>query len=252
MSNSSHGSSPSGDGGPATMWQRLSQTLLHPPPPVSREDLDFSRMGDDEKRAYIIQVDPLERKIGLAASVLGVLLAIYAFVPPMVTKRVVPFTTVKPSGTSCPAGLSYVAKTNTCNGVYPASHYALYLGIALVLSAGIYFMVRIRRRAPLAFAMVMTGLAFGTLLILLPFGVGAGWIMLRAWRTQKYGSPTSRTAVPGWTAPPPKAGARRKRSTSSGSQKGNAGGGGSGRKPPEANKRYTPKTPPKPKKNAAR
>lgn len=235
------------DAGPQTPWQRLSRSLVgSPQPKPSPDSLDFSRMTDDEKRAHIVQIDGSERRVGLIASALGVALAIYANVPYMVSKIAVPDPTVKPKGTSCISGLRYVAKTKTCNAVYPASHYVLPLIVSLVLALAIYVTVRIRRRAPLAFTMVMTGLAFGSLLILVPYGVGAGWIMLRAWRTQKYGSPTAKAPVTGWVAPPPRprrgagagAGARKKRGREA---------DGAARKPPEPNKRYTPKSPPKKK-----
>jgi len=233
---------------PTTPWQRLSRSLFQPPPPKpGPESLDFSQMTDDAKRAYITKVDGTERKVGIAAAVLGTALAIYANVPEMVSKVAVP-TTIKPKGTKCLGGLNglhYVASTKTCNAVYPTSHYVLPLIVTLVLAAAIYVTVRIGRRAPLAFTMVMTGLAFGSLLILVPYGVGGGWIMLRAWRTQKYGSPTAKSPVTGWVAPPPRAASRR---ASAGSRKRRGTeSNGSGRKPPEANKRYTPKSPPKKK-----
>lgn len=238
---------PSGEAGqPVTPWQRLSQALFRPQPVKPGPDqLDFARMSDEEKRAYIVQIDPSERKIGLVAAALGAALALYANVPYMVSKIAVP-TTVKPHGRSCGiAGLHYVAKTKTCNTAYPASHYILPLVVSMVLALAIYVTVRIRRRAPLAFTMVMTGLAFGSLLILVPYGVGAGWVMLRAWRTQKYGAPTARSPVTGWVAPAPRAAGRR--SGGRGRRGKPAESDGAARKPPEANKRYTPKSPPKKK-----
>lgn len=241
-----------GNGGAtnATIWGRLSQTFLRPPAPRASAPTvtpDFARMDDDEKRAYIVRVDPTERKIGIAASILGVALAIYANVPYMISKTAVP-TTVKPKGKFCADGLTYVAKSNTCNGVYPASHYVLPLVVSLVLAVAIYVTVRIRRRAPLAFTIVMTALAFGTLLVLVPYGVAGAWIMLRAWRTQKYGAPTAKTAVTGWVAPPPRGTTRRAKSTGSrASGRKAADATAHTRKPPAANKRYTPKTPPKKK-----
>lgn len=241
----------------ATAWQRLSQTFLRPSADrrAAKEPggpPDFYRMTDDEKRAHITRIDPTERKIGIAASVLGVALAIYANVPFMIHKVKVPMT-VKPVGKTCPNALTYTVHAGkaTCNGIYPANHYLLGLVVALVLAIAIYVTVRIRRRAPLAFTIIMTGLAFGQLLILVPFGVAGGWIMLRAWRTQKYGAPTAKVKVEGWTPPPPRGTTRR--ATSSGPGRGStrrrkgADTASSGRKPPSQNKRYTPKSPPKKK-----
>lgn len=241
------GTAPSDDGAePVTGWQRLSQSLFRPQSPkADADDLDFSRMSDDEKRAHIVRIDPVERKVGLIAAGLGIALAIYANVPYMIAKRAVP-STVKPTGHKCPPHFHYAASTGTCNTVYPVSHYVLPLVVSLVLAAAIYVTVRIRRRAPLSFTMVMTGLAFGSLYVLVPFGVGAGWIMLRAWRTQKYGAPTAKKRLDGWVPPAPRAPARRSRAKG-GAKGGKAADSGSTRKGPEANKRYTPKSPPKKK-----
>lgn len=249
-----------GDHQPRTPWERLSQTFFRPPPPKAApaETPDFSRMDDDQKRSRIVTIDPTERKIGIGASILGVALAVYANVPYMVSKIAVP-TTVKPKGHTCAGGLKYVKTTNTCNGVYPVSHYVLPLVVTLVLALAIYVTVRIRRRAPLAFTLVMTGLAFGSLLILVPYGAAGAWVMFRAWRTQKYGAPNVKYPLEGWTPPAPRASTRRAKSS------GPRGAGASGktkgkgpqsatdvRKPPTANKRYTPKTPPPPPKKKVR
>lgn len=239
-----------------TTLQRLSQTFLRPPPPKASpasKDVDFSQLTDDEKRARISGVDPTERKVGIAASLLGVALALYANVPDMVSKISVP-TTVKPKDKKCIpvtgiTHLHYVASTKSCDGVYQTSHYILPLVVSLVLATAIYVTVRIHRRAPLAFTMVMTGLAFGSLIVLLPYGVAGGWVMLRAWRTQKYGAPNAKAVMPGWTPPPPRGSTRRAKSTAPRGRNGKGKGPETAttRKPTAANKRYTPKSPPKKK-----
>lgn len=239
--------------GPPTVWQRLSQTFLRPPPPKSSrqpEQVDFSRMTDDEKRSRIRTIDPVERKIGIGGSIVGVALAIYANVPLMVTKTSVS-TTVKPVGKTCPptvgiTDLHYVATTKACDGIYPASHYILPLILELVFALAIYVTVLIRRRSPLAFALVMTGLAFGAYL-LVPFGVAGGWIMWRAYRTQKYGAPNAKSVLTGWVPPAPRGTTRRPKAASSGGRRGKGAGTSTARKAPTANKRYTPKSPPKKK-----
>jgi hypothetical protein len=211
-------------------------------------------MTDDEKRARIVGVDPTERKVGIGASILAVALALYANVPLMVSKKSV-VTTVKPVGKTCGpvvgiTDLHYHAATKSCYGIYPANHYVLPLVVSLVLAVAIYVTVRIRRRAPLAFTMVMTGLAFGSLLVLVPYGVAGGWIMLRAWRTQRYGAPTAKAPIPGYEPPSrrssPGAGSRAAGTRAGGSAGGRGRGKQSGagaRKAPEASKRYTPKAP---------
>jgi hypothetical protein len=255
-----------GDPQPRTAWERLSQTFLRPPPPKAPvETPDFSRMDDDQKRARISTIDPTERKIGIGASILGVALAIYASVPYMVSKISV-VTTVAPKHNHCAAtpgitDLHYVASTKTCDGIYSSSHYILSLVLPLILAAAIYVTVRIRRRAPLAFTLVMTGLAFGSLLILVPYGGAGAWVMFRAWRTQKYGAPNAKFPLDGWTPPAPRASTRRPKSSgpsgTSGSSRSSRRSKGAQsaadvRKPPAANKRYTPKTPPPPPKKKVR
>lgn len=246
---------------PRTGWERLSETFLRPAtPPGQRpqpEKVDFASMTDDEKRARISQIDPTERKVGLAASVLAAVLALAYTVPYMVGKISVA-TTVKPVHKTCTTHYVYEASTKTCNGVLPASHYVFYLVLWLVFAIGIYVTVRISRRAPMAFAIVLTGLAFGTVIIMLPYVVVGGWLLLRAYRTQKYGSPTAKAPVEGYVKPPPKG------SRPAGSAAASRGGTGAGsrnttrrrrrgepeptpgaRQPPAASKRYTPKSPPK-------
>jgi hypothetical protein len=242
------------EGSGPTPWQRLSEAFFRPS--ASRataqpERVDFSRMTDEEKRARIVGIDPTERKVGIGASILAVALAIYANVPLMVSKTVVP-TTVVPKGKSCGrvigiTDLHYVAKTKACDGIYPSSHYILPLIVSLVFAIAIYVTVRIRRRSPLAFTLVMTGLAFSSLLILVPYGAAGGWIMLRAWRTQKYGAPNAKFAMTGWVPPAPRGSARRAKSTAPRGRRGKAADAPTTRKPPSANKRYTPKAPPKKK-----
>lgn len=268
MARSSSGGSTGSDGGGigpdgstgatsgwVTGWQRWSQTFIRPPskqpatlPP---EPEDYSRLTDEEKRARIVAVDPLERKIGMAAAAFAAVVAVLETVPYMISKTVVA-TTTKPVGGHCPNHLTYTAHGSaaaTCNGVYPASHYAIPLGVWLILALAIFVTARIGRRSALAFTTALTGISFGTYLML-PFVLVAAWILLRGWRTQKYGAPTAKSVRPGYT-PPPGRGSTSRRTRSA--QQGRSGNGTrpGGRKPPEANKRYTPKTPPKPQKKAA-
>lgn len=211
---------PADNNGPMTGWQRLSQTYLRPPKPTSQsrsDPVDLSTLSDAERQRRITQIDGTERKIGLVAAVLAAVLSLIATVPYMVKKTVVE-TTVKPVHKTCADGFKYTAKTATCNTIYPASHYTFYLVVLLIFSLAIFITVRIGRRAPLAFAITITGLAIATvlssLIIALPFLAGGGWLLLRAWRTQKYGSPTAKAPVEGYVRPSP--GATRARPGASG------------------------------------
>lgn len=209
-------------------------------------------MTDEEKQNRIRRVDPMERKLGIAASFIAVALALVSYLPYMVSKRSVALTTLKPKVGKCHAvagiaHIHYVAATKTCDGIYPASHYFLPLVVVLVLAAAIYVTVLIGRRSALAFTLVMTGLALGTFVYLLPYAVAGGWVMLRAWRTQKYGAPSSKSVLTGWVPPPARGTARRATSSPPRGRKGKVGSTTTARKPPTANKRYTPKSPPKKK-----
>jgi hypothetical protein len=256
-----------------TGWQRLSKTFLTPVAPKSsprqkapvQPHPDFSTMTDAQKRNLVNQIDPTERKIGYAASALAVVLTLVANIPYMVS-RVSVATTTKPNGHTCADHYTYTTngagKAATCNTIYPASHYAFYLVVLLVFSVAIFVTVRIGRRAPLAFTMVLTGLALGSFIantiIVLPFIVAGGWLLLRAWRSQKYGSPSAKAPLPGYTpamrGPAPKTGTasgRPSASTTNASRRSRKGQPtpttATGRSAPTANKRYTPKAPPRKK-----
>jgi hypothetical protein len=244
---------------PRTGWERLTETFLRPAPTPGRrtepEKIDYASMTDEEKRRRINQIDPMERKVGLAASALAAVFALVYTVPYMVSKISVA-TTVKPVHKTCTHGYTYVASTNTCNGVYPASHYTFPLILWLVFAVAIYVTVRIGRRAPMAFAIVLTGLAFGTVIIMLPYVAAGGWLLLRAYRTQKYGAPTAKAPVEGYVKPPPRSSRTAGGSTSANGTRNSTRRRRQGapepepdtvRRPPSASKRYTPKSAPKKK-----
>ena len=237
----------------ATGWQRLTQTFLRPPklnpPAPPPEEPDYARLTDDEKRSRIVTVDPLERKIGFAAAAFAAVAAIGTTVPYMVSKIAVT-TTTKPVGRHCPNGLTFISHGSaaaTCRGIYPASHYAIDVGVLLVMALAIYVTTRIGRRSALAFTSALTGVAFGAIYLVVPFVLVAGWVMLRSWRTQRYGAANAKTARPGYTPPAGRGTSRRTRTSAAGKGTTRNGTGPGNRKPPEANKRYTPKSPPKKK-----
>ncbi len=233
------------------MWERLSQTFLKPAPPkteVVEAEVDVSRLSDEEKRALITRIDPLERKIGLAASAFAAVLAVLINVTYMLGHFAVPIAGVTPKNGHCPGGFKYVKAGNTCNGVYPPNHYILPLVLGLVFALAIFVTVRIGRRAPLAFAIALTGVALGSLIEIIPFILVAGWLILRSYRVQKYGSPKAKAPLPGWVPPPRAQGRSRAKPSSSTPTKTKSASASSqagSRKPPPANKRYTPKAPPK-------
>lgn len=223
-------------------------------------------MSDADKRGYITQADFNERRVGWIAAALGFLLTLWLVVPYMVTRKRIVTPSITPKNKTCPPvggaiGHPHYAVVNgkgQCEYIFPAGHFVLDLVVPLVLAAVVVGAVFFGRRTFLAFSLIILGLSLSvyTFLLTLPFLAAGGWIMLRAYRTQKYGAPTAKTVQEGWVAPNPRGGGRRTRTTAggSGSRRGSGSGSAStGRKAPSANKRYTPKTPPKPpKKTAAR
>lgn len=220
-------------------------------------------MNESEKRSYIAQSDFNERRVGWIAAVLGFLLTLWLVVPYMVTRKYIVTPSITPKGKTCPSvgphipfRYSLVNGKGQCEYMFPPSHFILDLVVPLVLVAVVVAAVLFRRRTFLAFALIILGLSMSvySFLVTLPFLAGGGWIMLRAYRTQKYGAPTAKTVQEGWVPPTPRGGTRRTRAGAgaSGSRR-KSGAEPPSRKPPSANKRYTPKTPPKPaKKTAAR
>jgi hypothetical protein len=264
-----------------TGWQRLSQTFVTPgasarqrPSRSSRaepEPIDFSSLTPKEIRTAINQINDTERRVGLIAAGLAAVVTVFFTVPYLVEKK--PLTiTETPTGKKCAAHFTYIPAKHgaaaVCQGIITKGELSVILVIGLVFAAAIVVCVRLRRRAALAFATAMAGLALTTVNILaaLPFFIVAGWLVLRAYRTQKFGSPTAKSPVEGYVrpGPPPRGSARagagpitargsrpagpaattgRPRATGRAAAK--AGDDTGARKPPAPSKRYTPKAPPK-------
>jgi protein-S-isoprenylcysteine O-methyltransferase Ste14 len=118
---------------------------------------------------------------------------------------------------------------------------AALIGAVLVVLCAIGFLALWKRkRTLLAFDLLLVGFAltsfiqlFGFLFIIL-----AGWLMLRAWRINKYGTTNSKMIAKEAAARP--RGRQRKEATRSTSKNSSTP---AVRKPPTASKRYTPKAP---------
>ncbi|HUZ09773.1 MAG TPA: hypothetical protein VMU76_06350 [Acidimicrobiales bacterium] len=268
--NEGHGSDRAESGGPPpprTFVQRMSQTFLNPPKAKAqakaqaqgREEQPERELTDAEKRARITQIDDTERKLGYAASILAAVIALITFVPfinnPALT---IQKTTAPLKGHTCPTHYEYAKVSGhfTCvaNVTHPRSYWLTELAILLIFAVAVFITTRIRRRAALAFATLMTGLAMLSVVqsvLAFPFIFLGGWLLIRAWRVQRYGSPTAkgptRTKDDGGT------GGARGTGTKPAAARGN-GRSGRGRrgakKPagptrPAPSKRYTPKAPPR-------
>lgn len=240
------------DSATASWRERLSRTFLKPPPPKpaprAAGDDDGPALTDAERRARINQIDATERRVGYAGAVLA---AVVAVVVAVVNSpgRLVNATRVH-KGWSCTAGYRLVDSarhTPQCQEL--RSTWIIALVVPLVLALAILVTVRIGRRAPLAFTILITGVASPGLEIAVPFLAAGGWLILRAWRTQRYGAPTAKSPVPGYEPPsrraprgPRAAGTPAGRGDAAG-RRGKAAPSSAERKPPTPSKRYTPKAP---------
>jgi hypothetical protein len=228
---------------------RLSPTFLRPPKPRPAGDASEeppARMSDNEKRRAILNLDTLERKVGLIGSALAALIALATQLPYVLK----PSTPVSQSLAATKAhtctnkAFIYDKATNKCNGkvVYSLEHWLVALILLLVFALAMYVTVRIGRRGPVGFTALMAGFAFETEvgILGLPFIAAGGWLLIRAWRVQKYGSPTATKVNPTGEkrAPPPRAQRAPRSKKSKGPQ----------RTGPAPNKRYTPKSPSRKKK----
>ncbi len=203
----------SGSGGPGAGGQRDAPEIIPP----------------EERKAVMSTLDPMEAKWTLGAFILatvaGFAIPTYIIATNKVTKR----------------GKNTIA-------VAPD---AKLLGAAILVLCVIGFLAWWKRKRTIAvFDLFLVGFAFtlfigliGFLFILL-----GGWLMLRAWRINKYGTTNSKV-IAKETAARPRGRERRDtaKSTATGKPPVKTGDRTGERRPPSANKRYTPKAPPRKK-----
>jgi hypothetical protein len=216
----------------------LSATFLRPPKPKrpELEEPDERPLTEEEQRLQARMLDPTERKIGIVALVLALIISLGLTVPYMIDRHL----TVKvkqagtPSGTTCSPGFTYSkvgkqAAQCTGNVVYPVSHWLVLMVLLLVFAIAIFITLRVGRRVPLGFAVLVSGIAYESTVGLLGllFIIPGAWLLFRAWKVRRPDSPTGEL-------PQPRSGPKdllpSRRPPPSGS-------GGS-------NKRYTPKAAP--------
>ena len=257
---------------PPSVTARLSQLFVKPANPAKPASADNGddgpvKMTEEEKARAIRQVDPTERKIGYFGAALIAVIGLVSFVAFIDNpKKTVPLT-VPRSGKSCPSGYKaeLIKGAHDCfaNVHHPRSYWILELAIVLVFAAFVLVATRVGRRSMLAFALLFGGLAVESTtgsILGLGFVVAGGWLMVRAYRVQKYGSPTAKSGANAAERPtradrerPAKAGAaagggsRSSKSAKSAKTTKATQTTADGRPKPGANKRYTPKAPPRKK-----
>ena len=203
-----------------TLGQRLSKAVL--PPARPKAAASTAPVGDvlspSERKAAMSTIDAVEikwSKAGLALS------AVFAIFIPIYAK-----TLLHSKGKSASSSVETEA--------------LLLGGLALLFCVlGLVGLLR-RKRSFLAFYFFLAGFDFT--LTFAPLGLAliflGGWLMLRAYRIQKYGTANAKVAARQAAARPPR---RERKKMAAAPVK------PSGHKPPTANKRYTPKAPPRKK-----
>ena len=194
------GSAGAGDGqgtglfGGLGLW--LSATFLRPAKPRSPEaqEADDRPLTEEEQRRQARMLDPTERKIGIGATVLALIISLGLTVPYLVDRHL----TVKvkqagtPQGTTCSQGFTYSKVGNqaaqcTGNVVYPVSHWLVLMVLLLVFAAAIFITLRVGRRIPLGFAILVSGIAYESTVGLLGllFIVPGAYLLFRAWKVSR-------------------------------------------------------------------
>ena len=248
---------------PPSLTQRLSRAVIGPGTPRAAK----RPTTDAEVKRQVIMLDPTERKIGNLGALFAALLSIaWTYKGIGNPKSEVPAPSKPGAHKSCPRNAAYAVIHGhaTCLGVlHEKSYWIMLLAVGLVFAAAIFATTRSGRRAPLGFAALMTGLAYDSVVGIygIPFLIFGGWLLVRAYRAQKYGTvnakeaaqqsaqkraekrgqatPAAGTAPATKTAPGTKASAPRGR-TKRGKVEATMP---DGRPAPVPNKRYTPKTP---------
>jgi hypothetical protein len=213
-----------GDGPLQRFGTRLSESFLNArgPKPTADPDYDPKQIIPvAERKAAMSGLDPTEAKWARAAYLLATLTAVLVAVlvaTQHVTKKVG----------------AHKVDTTTGNTTE-----AILIG-GIVLLFAVLGMVALgrNRRTLVVFSLFIIG--FATTLTIAPLGFAfilfGGWLMLRAYRVQKYGTPNAKLAATQAAARPPRR-ARKAAATAAASPR------PTGHKPPSANKRYTPKQP---------
>jgi hypothetical protein len=223
------------DDRPPTMFQRVSQSMRSVISPsgtgaTGPEEI----LPPSERRAAMSTLGPVDLKWARAGMVLDAGLSI--------------FLTIYLAADHPTRKVTSKVHGKTVTHLVPLSGSYLLLGAALLLicTAGFIALHR-RKRTMVAFAFFLTGFAFT--LIFPPLGFAliilGGWLMMRAYRIQKYGTANSKLVAREAAARPSRRGYKTDAVTGKPRGKAARKAAPAERKPPTASKRYTPKAPPR-------
>lgn len=211
------------DTGAKAPWTLRIKDIFWPPSgPKPGVDGEPDRIPPEQRREKMRSLDSQEVKLAFGAFVLAIVagIAIPAYI--LATDRITK------------AGKHTIA-------VAPDA--ALLGGVIIVLCILGFLTVWKRRRTFVSFALFLIGFAFTLFIGLIGFVfiLAGGWLMLRAWRINRYGT-TDAKAIRQEAATRPRGKAAASTSKTA-TTKGKASSQPGSRKPPTASKRYTPKSP---------
>ena len=202
---------------------RVKEIFWPSPAPKPGEAGEPDRVPAERRKEVMRSLDPQEVKLAsgafLLATIAGIAIPTYILATDKVTK----------------AGKHTIA-------VAPDA--ALLGGVIIVLCILGFLTLWKRKRTFVSFALFLIGFAFTLFIGLIGFVfiLVGGWLLLRAWRINRYGT-TDAKAIRQEVASRPRGKAAASASKGSGTTKGKASSQTGVRKPPTASKRYTPKAP---------
>ncbi len=215
------------DTGVQAPWTwRIKEVFWPTPTPKLAGDGETGRIPPEERKQTMRSLDPQEVKLAFGAFMLATI-----------------------AGIAIPAyiiGSNKVTKAGK-NSIAVAPDAALLGGVIIALCILGFLTLWKRKRTFVAFALFLVGFAFTLFIGLVGFVfiLVGGWLMLRAWRINRYGT-TDAKAIRQEVAARPR-GKAAAASASKTTTRGKASSQPGSRNPPTASKRYTPKSPPRKK-----
>ncbi len=139
-------------------------------------------------RSVIKSLDRVERLAGFGISAIGLFLSLVALYQAAVVKKAIITTSKVPHHGKCGAG--YIVFKKTCEEVITAGGLWAQFGVITVSLAAMFVFILLRHRYGAIFFAFWSALVLGLFSTGIPFLFFAIWLMVRAWRLQKYGVAT--------------------------------------------------------------